>query len=75
MQNVFFFVKLQKQIVQYLIKDSLSKNMVKIDAIEDKFRQMVLIILSSNRYFFVKDDYMIPQEGVEFVCFGKQHLG
>ena len=49
--------------------------MVKIDAIEDKFRQMVLIILSSNRYFFVKDDYMIPQEGVEFVCFGKQHLG
>ena len=53
MQNVFFFVKLQKQIVQYLIKDSLSENMVKIDAIEDKFRQMVLIILSSNRYFFI----------------------
>ena len=51
MQNVFF-----RQITKTncaIFNQGQFVRLVKIDAIEDKFRQMVLIILSSNRYFFV----------------------
>ena len=51
MQNVFF-----RQITKTncaILNQGQFVRLVKIDAIEDKFRQMVLIILSSNRYFFI----------------------